>query len=440
MAFILLASLSCATTLAPDVAAQAGTDSEAVVIDGRAFASYPEYFRSDYFRERGKRCATPAPSSVAQEAPPSDCSINSTNPDEEYAPRDIYEITVVVHVITRTNGFGDVSDALVHSQIDVLNEDFQAMQGTNGEGGTDCRIRFKLAETDPDGNPTNGITRSADDTWFNDGGAYWNTLAWDPTRYCNIYTNSAQGFLGYVPFLPQNGPAGSNSDRIVILWSAFGKPGQGGPPYDLGRTATHEMGHYLGLLHTFNAQGQCGSATAPGCYTDGDLICDTPVERSPNGDCTGSETSCGSPDPVENYLDYTDDICMFAFSEEQCNRMRCTLVHYRPEIYALIVTTAIDDEDLPTRALALHQNHPNPFNPVTRIRFELATPSHVSIAVFDVGGRRVRTLTDDVRGAGRHHVTWDGTDVGGRTMASGVYFYRLTAGGVTQTRRMVLLK
>jgi len=191
---------------------------------------------------------------------------------------------------------------------------------------------------DPEGSPTTGITRDCNTTWFNDGGGYFNTLAWDPNRYINVYTNNGGGALGYVPFLPaDNGGAnvGSNADRIVILWDTFGRNAPA-MPFHLGRTVTHEAGHYFGLEHTFHTQGSCGSATPPGCYTSGDLICDTNVEQSPYFGCGGDRSTCSSVDPKDNYMDYSDDICMEQFTVEQVRRMRCTLENYRPDLFTIV--------------------------------------------------------------------------------------------------------
>jgi hypothetical protein len=216
----------------------------------------------------------------------------------------------------------------VQSQIQVLNEDFRALAGTAGAGGVDTRIEFFLATTDPNGNPTTGIMRYTNNSWFNDMGSYWNTIAWNTQRYLNIYTNNPAGgsTLGYVPDLPQGGTVlNSAADRVVILHSAFGRPATGGPPYNLGRSCTHEVGHYLGLFHTF--EGGCGTAA---CYGSGDRICDTNPEASPRFGCPTSASSCGSPDPYHNYMDYADDGCMTGFTQEQARRMRCTLQYYRP--------------------------------------------------------------------------------------------------------------
>lgn len=305
-----------------------------IIIDGVTYTSWNEVGQSGYFQQTGTRCGTDAlvlqTINDAQEiaGTPSDCTFSRTRIEPEYDPSvEKYRIPVVVHIIQRSNGTGAVPDSRVYSQIEVLNEDFQAMAGSLGSPGTNAQIEFYLAEFDPEGNPTTAITRSTNDTWYNDGGAYYNSLAWDTNRYLNIYTNNASGNLGYVPSLPQGGIAGSNSDRVVILHSTFGRNAPLNP-FHLGRTVTHEVGHYLGLEHTFS--GGCSNG-----YTSGDLISDTNPESSPTYGCPGSRTSCGSAAPIHNYMDYSDDICMNQFTPEQSNRMRCSLINYRPDLYEL---------------------------------------------------------------------------------------------------------
>lgn len=294
----------------------------------------------------GSRCATPdAETRASMFGDPAawakilgsdgaDCSASSTNPDAIYGPGQAYLVNVWVHVITNTAGTsGNVSDALIHSQIQILNEDFRALAGSLGENGNDARIYFRLADRDENGNPASGITHSANTTWFNDGGAYYNSLAQDPNRFMNMYTNGAGGNLGYVPFLPADGGGGfvgGDQDRVVILWDSLGRNAPGGPPYDQGRTATHEVGHYLGLEHTFT--GGCAAAGSPGCYSNGDLICDTNAEANPRFGCPGGATSCSSVDPIDNYMDYSDDTCMEQFTVEQMRRIRCSLENWRPDL------------------------------------------------------------------------------------------------------------
>jgi len=293
--------------------------------NGEFWADWDSYFAQQ--EDRSWRCGTKDKETVdlgLLGGSPSDCTFNSTNPNAAYDPSvTLYRIPCVVHVIT-SGSQGNLSPACVESGIRILNEDFLALPGTNGAPGTDTQIEFFLAEVDPNGNPTNGITYTNNNSWFNDNGSYWNTLAWDPDRYLNIYTNTASGALGYVSTFPQEGGAGSNSDRVVILYTTFGDCATEFP-FNLGRTLTHEVGHYLGLFHTF--QGGCGG----NCSTAGDLICDTNPESFPNYGC-GSPSSCGSLDPVHNYMDYSDDSCMYEFTPDQARRMRCSLEFYRPDL------------------------------------------------------------------------------------------------------------
>lgn len=310
-----------------------------IVVAGQAFATWHDYVTSSLFRSQGLRCGASFPASRSEVVPATDCSLSSTTIRSRYEAEGhvLFRIPVVVHVLQSTAGQGLISDAQVQSQIDVLNEDYRALTGTAGALGTDGRIEFFLATEDPQGNPTTGITRSTDDGWFDDIGSYWDALAWDTTRYLNVYTNRASGTLGYVPDLPQGGGVGTSADRVVILWAAFGRNGPIGPPFDMGRTATHEIGHYLGLYHTFDF----GCDTASGCHASGDRICDTnPQEQAVFG-CPSSSFSCGSEDPFHNYMDYTDDACYEEFTLEQINRMRCTLECWRPELSVCTVLATI---------------------------------------------------------------------------------------------------
>ncbi len=281
------------------------------------FANWTAYVQSPFFQEHGLRCgADRLPLPLALGAT-SDCSSSHTEPAAEYDPQNgaDHVIPVVFHILRRTDGTGEISNALIDTQIDVLNEDFGAYG--SGAPGTDTRIQFTLA----------GITRSSNNTWYNDGGTYYNTLAWDPTQYLNIYTNTASGNLGYAYVPSGGGVVGNTWDRVVVYWSTVGRPGPYGAPYDLGRTVTHEVGHYLGLYHTFD--GGCSSLS--NCYNNGDLICDTGPESSPNfSPCT--RVTCGNPDPTHNYMDYSDDVCMNQFTLDQAHRMRCTLANFRVDL------------------------------------------------------------------------------------------------------------
>ncbi|MCZ6836108.1 MAG: zinc metalloprotease [Planctomycetota bacterium] len=334
----LIATCLCLSAGIPTSIAQPATNhdvqvlpSGVVIVDGHPFMSWLEYVQSDFFLENGMRCGVSDPKGIVQakalaiQGPPSDCTLTFSNPSSEYDPGvEKYLIPVVVHVIQHTDGTGYLDAATIQSQIDILNEDFLALPGTNGAAGTDIQIEFYLATVNPSGNPTNGITYTTNDTWFNDDGTYYNTLAWDTNQYMNIYTNTAGGFLGYVPGLPQHGIVGSTADRIVILYDSFGR---NSPlvPYDQGRTATHEVGHYLGLYHVFSG---CGTP----CTSSGDLICDTFQQSTPNGGCSNAST-CGETDSFRNYMDYTNDLCMTDFTYGQALRMRCSLENWRSDLW-----------------------------------------------------------------------------------------------------------
>ena len=263
--------------------------------------------------------------------PPSDCAYGSTNPSAAYDPVELWEIPVVFHVIQRTNGTGNVTDSNINEQIEILNEDFRALAGSNGANGNDSMIQFKLATVDPSGNPTSGIVRTTNNTWYNDSGNFMSSLGWDQDRYLNIFTNSCSGYLGYVWDFPQ-AIAGNSNDGVVVLWEAVGDNAPIGAPYNQGRTLTHEVGHYLGLWHTFDN----GCGTTSGCYSTGDTLCDTNRQSQPTYGCPGSSSSCSSSDPIHNYMDYTDDLCMWEFSPEQINRMRCSILYYRPALFEVV--------------------------------------------------------------------------------------------------------
>lgn len=284
---------------------------------------------SDLASAQRHRCGTHEPvMNGVHGFAPSDCGYSTNSPQPQYEPICTYEIQVVFHVIQRQNGTGFLSASTIRDQIDILNEDFQAIAGSLGENGTNARIRFRLADVDPNGAPTSGITYSTNNGWYNDSGNYWSPLAWDTNRYLNIYTNAPPCCYGYVEDFPQTGVVGEARDRVVLWWEAVGRQPTPGWPGNRGRTATHEVGHYLGLYHTFC--GGCGSAS--NCYGTGDLICDTNGQASSTSGCVTSSSSCGSSDPTSNYMDYTDDACLTEFTPEQVNRMRCILEHWRPDV------------------------------------------------------------------------------------------------------------
>ncbi|WP_076410318.1 zinc metalloprotease [Shewanella sp. UCD-KL12] len=220
-------------------------------------------------------------------------------------------IPVYFHVITSSTGSGDVSDK-IDEQMSVLNKAFAA---SNGEGGFDTKFNFVLV----------GSTKTPNDAWYTAGpnssaeAEMKRALRQGGAETLNIYaSNPGGGLLGWATFPTSYGNAPLD-DGVVILNQSM--PGGTASPYNEGDTATHEVGHWLGLYHTF--QG--------GCSKSGDLVSDTAAERSPAYGCPTGRNTCrkGGDDPIENFMDYTDDSCMFEFTERQSERMDIISGSYR---------------------------------------------------------------------------------------------------------------
>ncbi len=248
-------------------------------------------------------------------------------------------IQVVVHVIHRTAD-ENVSDAQVKSQIRVLNKDFgltntdrnkvpPPFKGLVGNP----KIKFQLAKRDPRGKPTTGITRTATTVpeFGADNGVKRKSRGgkdpWDPARYLNIWVCTlGGGLLGYAQF--PGGPAAT--DGVVILYTAFGTSGAAAAPFNLGRTATHEVGHWLNLRHIWGDTNDCSGS---------DQVSDTPKAQMPNyGTPTWPHISCNNGpngDMFMNYMDYVDDAAMFMFTQGQAARMNATLAGPRKKLAGL---------------------------------------------------------------------------------------------------------
>jgi len=239
-------------------------------------------------------------------------------------------IPVVVHVVFKLPA-QNISDAQIASQMAVLNRDFRK---TNGDIASipqpfkalaaDARIEFVLADKDPNGVATNGITRTqtASDTFSDDdkvkSSATGGANAWPRDKYLNLWVcQLGNGLLGYAQF-----PGGAAAtDGVVILHSGFGTVGTAAAPFNLGRSATHEIGHWLNLRHIWGDDGG-------GCNGD-DFITDTPNQADHNfGKPAFPHLSCNNGpngDMFMNYMDYTDDDSMFMFSAGQVQRMQACL-------------------------------------------------------------------------------------------------------------------
>lgn len=224
-------------------------------------------------------------------------------------------IPVFFHVVNKGTGIanGDVPIKMLHDQIDVLNA---AYAGATGSGAANTPYRFVLM----------GVDRTTNAAWF---GAGPDTAAEREMKTAlrvggadvlNFYTNNAGGvLLGWAtfPFWYAGDPL---MDGVVCLYSSL--PGGSEVPYNEGDTGTHEVGHWLGLFHTF--QGGCAAV-------NNDFVADTPAERSPAFRCPAGRDTCPKTgvDPIENFMDYTDDPCMYRFTAGQSARMEALTLQYR---------------------------------------------------------------------------------------------------------------
>ncbi len=295
---------------------------------------------------------------------------------------EIVYIPVVFHIVYKTS-VQNIPDSRIYEQIERLNQDYSA---TNTDISavpnvfepyiSDTKIRFILADTDPNGNPTTGITRHQSNTFmFNVNIHDIKTAStdgvdpWDTDNYLNIWVgNITSGYLGYAT-TPMD--AGTSLDGVVLNYLNVGNNPT--TPYDKGRTATHEIGHYLGLNHIWGpGLGSCA-------LDDG--INDTPDQSSPHyGVPTHPIETCNSEDMFMNFMDYGNDEALVMFTEDQKDKLEYSLDVLRYQLW------------LP-ESVGLHKSNalsvdifPNPTSDVLHI--SLSKPvGKGHIYIIDITGR-----------------------------------------------------
>jgi hypothetical protein len=357
----------------------------------------------------------------------------------------LIRIPVVVHVIHNNAAGtiggpanGNISDEQIRSQLQVLNEDYRRAAGTNGFNtdpvGADLEIEFFLATRDPDGNPSTGITRTynsrASFSIFTDDLLLASLAYWPSNRYLNIWVTSLQGgVLGYAQFPSVAGVEGldtgsepfETTDGVFIDHPAFGRRTGTATSgvYRDGRTATHEIGHWLGLIHTWGDEF-CGNDYCP----------DTPKAEGPNqttqcqelfSNCDGIRTR----NQTENYLDLSPDLCMNLFTQDQKSRIRAVL-DLAPRRRDLINTSnpVPDAEALTVRV------YPNPAQGrdlEAEVRF--TGIQDIQLELYTLQGTRVAQRTYPAQPSGVFRLS-------AATLPTGAYLLRLTAGTQVLTRRV----
>jgi hypothetical protein len=280
----------------------------------------------------------------------------------------LIRIPVVVHLLYNTAA-QNISDAQIRSGIAALNRDFRKQNkdtATTPErfkgAAADVEIEFHLATADPNGVATTGIVRKQTSVpaWTMDDkiklSAQGGDDAWDSKRYLNIWLGNTRRLLGYATL-----PGGDEKkDGLVINITAFGTINTRAP-YNLGRTAVHEAGHWLGLHHIWGDES-CGD----------DKVGDTPKQGGYTAGCPNNfRSSCGNGstgDMYMNYMDFTNDACMNLFTHGQKARMRSLFASGGPR-HSLLTSTGLSEpwakapppvpEDTVAKS-AILQVHPNP--------------------------------------------------------------------------------
>ncbi len=301
-----------------------------------------------------------------------------------------YTIPVVVHILYNDES-QNISDDRVYSQIESLNNDFNALNseinnipdqflGDIGQVG----FNFCLVQQDLNGNPFSGINRVYTDVESfqgfsdnmkksNEGGVD----AWDTQTYLNIWVCNLSG--NTLGFATMPGDVSDELDGVVIDYLYFGIDILFTSPYNLGRTATHEIGHYFNLEHTFYA----------GC-SDWDGCDDTPPTSSPTYGCpTYPQTSCMANSMTMNFMDYTDDQCMGMFTQCQAQRMRSCLLNSRSGlINNSSCTTSIEENYFSSSSF-----YPNPAS-----NFLNVYESYAYVEIIDIMGRKITELKANQKG------------------------------------------
>ncbi len=357
------------------------------------------------------------------------------NKDKINSTKTIIIVPVVVHVVYQTTA-QNISYAQIKSQIEVLNEDFQRLNADAFNTpsifqsvAANCELEFRLAARTPNGQWTNGITRTfttkpsfsygADDVKDSLTGGH---DIWDRNSYLNIWVcNLDGGLLGYTQF-----PGSSaNTDGVVVLYNAFGRTGNLMPVYNKGRSCTHEVGHWFNLYHVWG--GNISSCT------DTDEVDDTPNQDDENYYCpTYPEPSCGNTsDMFMNYMDYTDDECMNIFTKGQKARMYATLNGFRSSIKSSngCIPYVISKSDI-VKDISIF---PNPVSETMNLNIVLFDNDDISITILDVFGKEIYYVS-------KKNLSNLNLEINLSDYSAGIYFVRVLTKNQLVTKKISVIK
>ncbi len=352
--------------------------------------------------------------------------------------KNIITIPVVFHILYfQDHPAFNIPEYRIHEQLEVLNEDFRRLNADASltpavfqSVAADAQIEFCLAQRTPSGNLTDGIVRvKTNVVEFNVGNSMkyasqGGSNAWDRSKYLNVWVcNLEGGVLGFAQM--PGGPAAT--DGIVVHYRNFGVTGTSSP-YNKGRTATHEVGHWLNLHHIWGDD-------APGACTGTDYCNDTPNQADPYYGCPSfPQYSCGSSDMFMNYMDYTNDVCMNIFTNNQRMRMWAALFGPRNSIRTSNGCqpghgTYIEE---PSDDIISFNIYPNPSQGIINIQLETNQEQKNTLFVYNTYGHLVHQETF------KNHYIFN-KEIMLDHLSKGVYFVQLTSSYYTITRKITLL-
>jgi len=335
----------------------------------------------------------------------------------------VIKIPVVVHILYNSPA-ERISEAQVRSQIEVLNKDFRRLNADTLKTppvyknlAGDCQIEFSFASKDPHGKSTSGIVWKKTSILFFgiDDRIKYSAIggddAWDPKKYLNIWVGSLAGMMGY-----SSTPGGpENKDGIVVSYNSFGTTGSATIPFNKGRTTVHEIGHWLGLRHTWG-DAYCGD----------DHVDDTPAQERASRDCpSGIIISCNNGpygNMYMNFMDLTNDDCTNMFTKGQVDRMRSMFSGGGPR-YPLLQS---DTEGIPSGTGEESGNipaeqqvivYPNPASDHLTIQVSANDHSIRTIAIYNQVGQMIL----------KQRIVQSVTHVNILHLNSGVYYIRIEA-------------
>ncbi len=368
----------------------------------------------------------------------------STHSNLIHAKSQIIKIPVVFHVIWH-DSIENISDQQIYSQLDVLNRDFRLLNKDSLPASHpfhkyvgDAGVEFCLATVDPGGKVTTGITRTYTSvtTWPENAVDNIKSTAkggrdnWSPVKYLNIYIVNMEGeTLGFSSF-PDELTKSPQLDGVVIRYEAFGTLGTAGikgfETNNRGRTATHEIGHWLNLIHIWGDQ-MCGD----------DKVADTAPAEGENKFCPKfpqrPNNKCGTDSNGEmymNFMDYVEDSCMAMFTLGQVNRMLAAVNMFRPSLLTSNACTITGSEDL-RNYNSVMTLRPNPNHGIFTCKINQSVGANCAIIIFNSLGVQVKHYSS---------VVSDEIQIDCTELNSGLYYLLVSANANAYVEKFVLNK